>query len=226
MAKCGNMRVVCDKILPWLLNFMIPVFAASEIEKCMNKISWRFLLLFGICGGSLSSGAQAITHRDELIYYTTIAKQLKNITPDVLKVWGQIKQTLLKAKNSPVHKPEPADISDLKSASSQNIHDLDRAIREVNALDETDSTLSYKSGALSFLLEIKSTEEQAMPEIVLLLTRGIDKINDQQTTALKGFLSRGEELQSRQQQTDNLALRYRQRHNITDEDLRKYGLYF
>ncbi len=176
------------------------------------------------CITSIAARAQTISHRDALVYYTGIALQVKDILPKVRVIWASVQATMMAAGESRSHKASPADIDHLKNAYSQNLRDLDRAIRAVNALEETDSEINLKQVVSVYFSDIRQTEETALPKILLMLGTGIDKINDQQTTMLKSFLYKGQELQKGLGLIEDLTGAYRRKYNITPEELRTFGL--
>lgn len=178
-----------------------------------------------ICSfSSIAARAQTISHRDALVYYTGIALQVKDILPKVRDIWGSVQLTMMAAGESRSHQANPADIDHLKNAYSQNLRDLERALRAVNALEETDIEINLKQVVSAYLSDIRQAEETALPKILLLLGTGIDKINDQQTNMLKGFLYKGQELQKGLSMIENLTGVYQKKYNITAEELRTFGL--
>ena len=63
-----------------------------------------------------------------------------------------------------------------------------------------------------------------MPKILSLLEAGLGKINADQTTTLKSFLAKGQELRNKSRNIENLLSDYRSKHNLSAEELRKFGL--
>ncbi|MEJ7611280.1 MAG: hypothetical protein WKF88_08900 [Ferruginibacter sp.] len=189
--------------------------------KKNNMIFWAMVFC---TFSTIGSRAQTITHRDALVYYTGIALQVKEIVPKVRDVWGRVQLSLMAARESQTFRANPFDISSLKNAYAQNLRDLDRSIRTVNALEETDSEINLKKVVDVYLTDIKQAEEAALPKIISLLENGVNKINDQQTTMLKGFLYKGQELQTGLRTIENLLATYQRKYNITGEEMRMFGL--
>ena len=178
-----------------------------------------------ICSfSSIATSAQTISHRDALVYYSGIALQVKDILPKVRDIWSRVQVNLMTAGESRSRKANPPDIDQLKNAYTQNLRDLERAMRAVNALEETDSEINLKQFVAAYLSDIRQAEETALPKIITLLGTGIDKINDQQTTMLKGFLYKGQELQKGLRMIEDLSAAYGRKYNITSEELRTFGL--
>ena len=173
---------------------------------------------------SRSSVAQNITHQDDLIYYTTIAAQVKDAAPKMQGLWGQVQQSVMTAGENKSHQLDRAGLDILKNASAQNINDLERKIRAVSALHETDPDFNLKVSCINLFTDAKNIQQSAMPQILAVLEKGIDKINSQQTSTLKSFLSKGQELQYKLRDIQNLFISFQNKHNITGEELRKFGL--
>lgn len=191
------------------------------MERSLLKFT-AFILILLISHAAIF--AQDISKQDHLIYYSVIAKQWRDIVPKLQELWGQCEQNVMNARKTSDHKAGSSSIDNLRRAYNENISDLDRANREITALDETDTALGYKQAVLTFLDDAKTIEQSAMPQLLTVLGVGIDKVTDNQNNALKIFLSKLEELHNRTFQINNLAIRYRQRHGITDDDLRNLGL--
>lgn len=187
----------------------------STLIYCFSAFS--FLL-------PVSSVAQNISHQDGLIYYTTIAAQVKDAAPKMQGLWGQVQQSVMTAGENKSHQLDRAGLDILKNASAQNINDLERKIRAVSALHETDPDLNLKESCINLFADAKNIQQSAMPQILAVLEKGIDKINSQQTSTLKSFLSKGQELQYKLRDIQNLFISFQNKHNITGEELRKFGL--
>lgn len=190
----------------------------------MKLYNRQFVLSALIIFTSLNSYSQISNHQDDLIFYTTIAAQVKDAAPKMQGLWGQVQQSVLTAGENKIHQADRASPESLKNASSQNINDLDRKIRAVSALHENDSALNLKELCINLLTDAKNIQQSSMPQILFVLEKGIDKINAQQTSALKSFLSKGQELQYKLRNIQNLFISYQNKHNITGEELRKFGL--
>ena len=192
----------------------------------MNIKILPFIYCFSILTFSffLNTVAQNITHQDELIYYTTIAAQVKDATPNMQGLWGQVQQSVMTAGENKSHQLDRAGLDNLKNASAQNINDLERKIRAVSALHETDPDLNLKESCINLFTDAKNIQQSAMPQILAVLEKGIDKINSQQTSTLKSFLSKGQDLQYKLRDIQNLFTSFQNKHNITGEELRKFGL--
>ncbi len=173
---------------------------------------------------TLTSAAQSSNPQDNLIYYTTIVTQIKDATPKMMSLWGQLQQSLMTAGGNKHQQLDRVTIQSLKNASSENINDLNKKIRTVNALHETDTDLNVKQSVLTLFTEAMSIQESAMPVILSLMETGLAKINPQQTTTLKSFLSKGQELRQKSRVIENLLSDYRVKHNISPQDLAKFGL--
>lgn len=192
----------------------------------MNIKSLQFIYCFLFLGffPTPNAFAQSITHQDGLIYYTTIAAQVKDATPKMQGLWGQVQQSVLTAGENKTHQLDRTNLDNLKNISSQNINDLERKIRAISALHETDPDLNLKELSISLLTDAKNIQQSAMPQILAVLEKGMDKINGQQTSTLKSFLSKEQELQYKLRDIQNLFISYQNKHNITGEELRKFGL--
>lgn len=171
-----------------------------------------------------TSVAQNITHQDNLIYYTTIATQIKDVTPAMQGLWGQVQQSVMTAGENKMHQLNKTSFDNLKNASLQNINELERKIRAINALHETDPDINLKELCINLLTDAKNIQQTAMPQILAVLEKGIDKINGQQTSALKGFLSKGQELQYKFRDIQTMFLFYQNKHKITGEELKRFSL--
>ena len=184
----------------------------------MIKRPGRFwVILFGVCFG-LASTAQTPTHRDALVYYSLIASQVKDLVPKTRLIWGHVQSNLHAAAESNPFRPNRSEIQMIKTAYEQNVRDLEKGIRSVSALAETDPEIDLKQVVVRYLTGIKQAEESALPKIILLLETGVNKINDQQTAMLKGFLHKGRELQSDLQRIEVLMATYQQKYAITPEE--------
>lgn len=170
-----------------------------------------------------ASPAQSNAHQDELIYYTTLARQMKEALPQLQSLWAQLQQTLIAASQTKNQQPDRAAIENIKSLSTESRNDLNRKIRTVNVLHETDVNLNLKQSVINLFTDAKNIQETAIPVILSVLSNGVDKINNQQTSTLKSFLSKGQELQNKSREIENLFDIYRRTHNITDEELHKFG---
>ena len=187
----------------------------STLIYCFSAFS--FLL-------PVNSVAQNISHQDELIYYTTIAAQVKDAAPKMQGLWGQVQQSVMTAGENKSHQLDRSGLDNLKNASAQNINDLERKIRTVSALHETDPDLNLKESCINLFTDAKNIQQSAMPQILAVLEKGIDKINSQQTSTLKSFLSKGQDLQYKLRDIQNLFKSFQNKHDITGEELRKFGL--
>lgn len=185
----------------------------------LNILFPAFLFLI-----SLNSFSQTTTHQDDLIYYTTIASQIRDAAPKMQGLWGQVQQGVMTAGENKTHQLERPAIENLKNASSQNISDLERKIRSITALHETDAELNLKEFAISLLTDAKNIQQSAMPQIISVLEKGVDKINNSQTSTLKGFLSKGQDLKYKLRDIENLLSSFQNKHNISREELTKFGL--
>ena len=170
------------------------------------------------------SFAQQNTHADELIYYTTIVKQFNEITTKVQSCWNQLQDVIIATQKNSSHVADAGAVSELRSASVQNINELNRAIRMISALSETDNDNSLRQQVSDFLADIKATQESAIPGIAAVLLRGTDKMTAQETNMMKTFISKGRDLQRREKEFQNTFSSYRFRHNITADELQKYVL--
>ena len=173
---------------------------------------------------SLDCFAQTGTHQDDLIYYTTIASQIRDATPKMQGLWGQLQQSLVTAGGNKNQQLDKGSLQSLKNASSENINDLERKLRTLNALHETDTELNLKQSVIMLFTEAKTIQEKAVPTILLLLETGLGKINAQQTTTLKSFLAKGQELRNKSRNIEGLLYTYRAKHNLSEEALTRFGL--
>lgn len=171
-----------------------------------------------------TSFAQTATHQDDLIYYTTIAAQIKDAAPKIQGLWGQVQQSIMTAGENKTHQADRQELDNLKNVSAQNISDLDRKLRMVSALHETDAELNLKELCISMFADAKNVQQAAMPQIIALLEKGIDKISPQQTSLLKNFLSKGQDLLYRFRNIQTSLISYQDRHQISSDELRKFGL--
>ena len=171
-----------------------------------------------------TSYCQTSTHADDLLYYTTIALQMKEITPKVQSFWGELRQSIMTATENGNHKLDESKISNLKDDLRNNENELDRKIRMIGSLDETDKDLNLKQIIITYLTEAKSLEENSVPKVIQFLDKGIDKLNEQEKQVLKLFIMKGEELSSKSRNLQSISMAYRGKHNITNAELDKYGL--
>ena len=185
-----------------------------------SKICFLLLAVFV----TLTSCGQKSTHEEDLKYYTSIGLQMKDVVPKVQNFWRQIKQGVLTAKQDETHKLDKAGVDSLKNYLSQIVNDLNDKIKVVSALKETDQDLAFKTAIIAYLTETKTLQEKAIPKILELLENGLDKINDEQKEALKTFQTKGQEMQVKSKEIEDLSLTYQKKHNITDEELVQYGL--
>lgn len=185
-----------------------------------RNITILFLSIFT----TLNSYGQTAIHADHLLYYSTIALQLKDITPKVQTFWGEMNQTVITATDNGNHKLDGSAISKLKDDLRNNENELDRKIRMIGSLDETDPELNLKQTVIDYLTEAKSFEEAAVPKVIQYLEKGLDKMTEQEKQILKLFIVKGEQLHKRSRMIENLSGNYRAKHNITNLELEKYGL--
>lgn len=190
----------------------------------MRPRHYIFYLLIFVSSSSTTSCGQTSSHQDNLYYYTTIALQMKNIVPEVQTFWQQIKQGVLSANQNQDQKLDKQTLESLKSLLATILTDLDEKIKKVNSLNETDKRLNLKQTVATYLEETKQLQQTAIPKIFELLENGLTKITDEQKDALSQFSAKGQELQTRSAQIENLSLQYQKKHNITNSELEKYGL--
>ncbi len=173
---------------------------------------------------STAGAAQTITHADEVSFYANLQRNYKDIPLKVQGLWGQTSTLIMTTQQNQTHRIDNVAANSLKSSSSQNINDLSRAIRAIAAMDETDNDIALRQNVVNFLSDIKSTQETAIPNITNVLLRGTDKMTPQETTMIKVFISKGRELQTQQSRIEYLFSNYRSKHNISADELKKFGL--
>lgn len=173
---------------------------------------------------SLGSYCQPLTHSDDLLYYSTIALQLKDITPKVHSFWGEIKQSVITATENGNHKLDASTINSLSNGMRNNVNELDRKIRMIGSLDETDKELNLKQNVIDNLTEAKNLEEWSFSKVIQYLGKGIDKLSGQEKQLIKICMLKAEEVQKKSGSIPGLLIAYRTKHNITNTELEKYGL--
>lgn len=189
----------------------------------MNLHLKIYCFLFTLFTYSAAS-AQSNTHKDEIVYYTTLARQMKEALPQLQSLWAQLQQTLIAASQNKNQQPDRTALENIKMASAQSRIDLDKKIRAANVLYENDIDLNLKQNVIGLFTDAKNIQETAIPVILTVLSTGTDKINNQQTSTLKSFLAKGQELQNKSREIATLFDIYRRTHNITDEELHNFGL--
>lgn len=182
-----------------------------------------YLLIFPLSLPATSCG-QTSSHQDDLNYYTTIALQIKDIVPEVQSFWQQMKQGVLSAKENQNQKLDKPTLDTLKGSLARILNDLDAKIKKINSLKETDKSLNYRQTVATYLEETKELQQTAIPKILELLENGLDKITDEQKEALKQFSAKAQQLQIQSTRIGDLSLEYQKKHNITNNELDKYGL--
>ena len=190
----------------------------------MRHHNSTFSILFFALLVSLTSCGQKSSHEEDLKFYTTIGLQMKDVAPKVQIFWGQMKQGILTARENESHKLGKTSIDSLKMYLSKNIEELEKKIKIVNVLSETDNDLNFKKTIIDYLEQTKTLQETAMPKVLELLENGLDKINDQQKDAVKIFMTQGQELQIKSKEIEDLSLVYQKKHKITNKELDQYGL--
>lgn len=173
---------------------------------------------------SITSCKQTSSHKDDLIYYTTIALQMKNIAPRVQDFWLQMQQGVLTARQNGDGKLDKPSFDSLKNSYAAILNGLDSEIAIINMLKETDEELNFKQAVLFHLTEIKSLNQALIPQCLRLYEIGIGKINDRQKEALQTFVTKGQELQLKSGDIQHMSLVYQRKHNISNEELKKFGL--
>jgi hypothetical protein len=176
-----------------------------------------FLLFVISCG-------QTDASQDDLIYYTTIAMQMKEIKPVLEGYWHEGLQNMLVARQNEDHKLDKKNIDTLKKHFADAFRALDEKIKIISSLKETDKELALKDTIISYLTDIKKLDEEAEVKTFELMETGLDKVTDEQKAGFHKFIIRGQALQNRSQEIENLSLEYQKKHNITKDELIKYGL--
>lgn len=199
-------------------------FILNSNKFCPMKFLLNILFPILIFFISLNCFSQTSTNQDNLIYFTTIASQIRDATPKMQGLWGQLQQSLVTAGGNKNQQLDKGSLQSLKNASSENINDLERKLRTLNALHETDTELNLKQSVIMLFTEAKTIQEKAVPTILLLLETGLGKINAQQTTTLKSFLAKGQELRNKSRNIESLLYTYRAKHNLSEEALTRFGL--
>jgi hypothetical protein len=178
------------------------------------------------CGQtSTHEGGQTSSHKEDLIYYTTIAAEMKAIRPKVEAFLGQMKTGVHAANSNETHKLDKASLDSLREYFNRTISDLNLTIKIMGALKETDKDLDFKQTVLSYLTEVKQLQEAAIPVVLDMLENGVDKVTDKQKKALgQKFMDIGNKLDGKGQGIRILSLAYQKKHNITAEELKQYNL--
>jgi hypothetical protein len=182
-----------------------------------------YVLIFATSFSATSCG-QTSSHQEDLNYYTTIALQMKDIVPKVQNFWERMKQGVLSAKQNQDQKLDKPTLDTLKGSLTKILTDLDSKIKKINSLNETDKNLNLKQTVAIYLEETKQLQQTAIPKVLELLENGLNKITDEQKEAVKQFSEKGQELQIKSTQIEDLSLEYQKKHNITSNELDKYGL--
>jgi len=171
-----------------------------------------------------SSCGQTSSHQDDVHYYATLATSLNNISPEVNLFWKNISIGLRVAKENEGQKLDEKSLDSLKQSLTQITSHIEDQIKIISTLPETDQEIALKDTLISYMSKTRNLQQQALPIVFELLENGLDKITDGQKKALLDFKEDGRKMLSKTEEIQMQTLEYKNKHQISDEELAKYGL--
>ena len=128
------------------------------------------------------------------------------------------------AKENEGQKLDEKSLDSLKQSLTQITSHIEDQIKIISTLPETDQEIALKDTLISYMSKTRNLQQQALPIVFELLENGLDKITDGQKKALLDFKEDGRKMLSKTEEIQMQTLEYKNKHQISDEELAKYGL--
>ncbi len=175
------------------------------------------LILFCSCG-------QPVSHDKEVGYYVAIATEMNNTTAMVNAFWHQTLEAATAAQQNQNMKLDSSYMDTLYKSYQISTLALSKSIDRLSLIPEIDQNINLKERTLAHLKDTRKLQESALPDVLKVLTTGLGNLTDTERESFKEFQSRGGELLAAAAELEKLFLDFQNEHQITSEDLGRYGL--
>jgi len=183
----------------------------------MKKILLFTFTLLLSCGRNVS-------HEDALKHFVSIASESNKTILKVNKFISQLKEAALTAQNSKSTKLEEYYLDSLNLMLDKINENLDSSIVKISLVDELDKNSKFKEIILGQLKDIKPLLDSVTTVSICFLRIGIDNLTDKQLKELEKFENQANVIKEKQSELIKADIDFRDKYNISDEELTKYGL--
>jgi hypothetical protein len=174
-------------------------------------------LLFGSCGNKEK-------HDRALRYYVTVNANINNLTADINSYWHLLSAQVKYTGSLPEKKLDQLNLDTLRFGYNETMAEIDDVIDTLNMLPEVDENLNIKKMVIRQLEEVKIIQSNAIPQTIQFLENGLAELSTQQIEALYRSRMQSSSLERLILKLHAAGQEFRLAHNITDEELNKFGL--
>jgi len=185
----------------------------------------NYILLLFIAGCILfSSFGQTVNHDKEIEYYITLVTETKNTAIIINNFWHETVEAAIIALQNQDMKLDSSYINTLLKRYQITNLAIDTSIEKLSTLVEIDQSINLKERTITHLKDIKALQESALTNVIKGLSTGIETTTNEERESFMKFQLRVDELRTASADLEKLALDFRDKHKITYEELKKYGL--
>jgi len=183
----------------------------------------RILLLF-ISLIFISACEQKINHDEKVHYYASITTAVNQTTTSVNNCWNQTRTAARLAQQNQDLILDSTYIDTLNKSLQSSIITLSKSIYKISSISEVDQDLDFKNRVLDHLIDTKQLQERNFPVIFKLLANGPGTLSEDEMKTMERTESIAREIQAEELALKKLSVTFKSKHDITKEDLIKYGL--
>ena len=189
------------------------------------ETNYRLLLFIaGFILFSSCSCGQTVSHDKAIEYYIIVATEMKNSSKIVNDLVQVTAMAYIAAEQDQKKMLESGYIDTLINYYDVSTIALGKSIDKLSTVCEIDQSINLKARSLTLLIDIKTLIDSSWPPMIKILSRGLGQPTDKERELLEKLMLIVDELKTANADVEKLARDFRDKHNITNDDIKKYGL--